>query len=215
MHLIFFGAPGVGKGTQAKLLSSSYKIPQISTGDMLRAAVKSGSELGKKAEEIMAQGQLVPDEIMLKLIEERIQMEDCAEGFILDGFPRTLNQAEGLDELLLQGNIPRPICIEICVPDQEIIRRLVSRRLCQKCGTDYNMTINPPPDDLVCPKCGGTISQRKDDIELTIKKRLKVYQIQTEPLREYYQKKGVFFEVNGNQNIGFVESDISNILKKL
>jgi adenylate kinase len=215
MHLILFGAPGAGKGTQSKLIGVNYNIPQISTGDMLREAVKSQSELGKKAEAIMAEGQLVPDYIMLDLIDERISREDCKNGFILDGFPRTLVQAENLDVLLERKHMPRLICIEIRVPDKNITRRLASRRICEKCGTDYNIMTNPPPADSVCVKCGGRISRRKDDKESTIKKRLKVYHEQTAPIREHYQKKGVYFEIDGSQPIKQVTENIINILDKL
>jgi adenylate kinase len=215
MHLILFGAPGVGKGTQAKLISAKYNIPQISTGDMLRETVKSQTTLGKKAEQIMSEGHLVPDELMLELIEERLSRDDCHNGFILDGFPRTIAQAEELDILLERIHMPRLICIEIRVPDKIIIRRLSSRRICEKCGADYNILTNPPPSDSVCIKCGGTITRRKDDKESTIKKRLKVYQEQTAPIRDYYQKKGVYFEVDGSQPINEVSASIMNILEKV
>jgi len=215
MHLILFGAPGAGKGTQAKLISANYHIPQISTGDMLREAVKSKSDLGKKAGAIIAEGQLVPDEIMLGLIEERISRDDCKNGFILDGYPRTLVQAENLDSLLERIHMPRLICIEIRVPDKIITRRLISRRICEKCGTDYNIMTNPPPADSICVKCGGKILRRKDDKESIIKKRLMVYQEQTEPIREHYQKKGVFFEIDGSQSINQVSESVNNILDKL
>jgi adenylate kinase len=212
MHLILFGAPGVGKGTQAKLISTKFNIPQISTGDMLRDAVKSQTELGNKASQLMNEGKLVPDEIMLELIRERISKEDCKNGFILDGFPRTIAQAEGLDNLFSDLNLPDVTCIEISVPDEEIIRRLVSRRLCEKCGTDYNLITNPPPDDMACVKCGGNIIQRKDDNEETISNRLKVYLAQTAPLKEYYQQKGAFHSIDGLRTIDEVRDDIFAVL---
>jgi len=212
MHLILFGAPGVGKGTQAKLISEKYNIPQISTGDMLREAVKAETELGKKASALMNAGKLVPDEIMLALIKDRIGRDDCNPGFILDGFPRTLAQAEGLDQLFSDLSLPNVSCIEISVPDEEIIKRLVSRRGCEKCGTDYNLITNPPPQDMHCLKCGGNIIQRKDDNEETISNRLKVYMAQTAPLRDYYEKKGDSFSIDGLRGIDDVRDDIFKIL---
>ena len=214
MYLILFGAPGVGKGTQAKLISKNYNIPQISTGDMLREAVKSETELGKEASLLMNQGKLVPDEIMLALIKERILRPDCKTGFILDGFPRTIAQAEGLDKLFSELQLDDVTCIEISVPDEEIINRLVSRRLCEKCGTDYNLITNPPPDSMKCIKCEGNIIQRKDDNHETISNRLKVYLAQTSPLKEYYQKKGAFYSIDGLRGIEDVRNDIFEILKK-
>jgi len=213
MHLVLFGAPGVGKGTQAKLISKKFHIPQISTGDMLRDAVKSETELGIKASSLMNEGKLVPDEIMLELIRERISLDDCKDGFILDGFPRTIAQAEGLDRLFSELRLPDVICIEIYVPDEEIIKRLVSRRLCEKCGTDYNLILNPPPDDMLCVKCGGNIIQRKDDNEETISNRLKVYMSQTAPLKEYYQQKGSFYSIDGLRSIENVSQDIFKVIQ--
>jgi len=208
MHLILFGAPGVGKGTQAKLISKKFNIPQISTGDMLREAVKEQTELGKQAAAIMAQGKLVPDSIMLGLIRDRITKEDCKDGFILDGFPRTLVQAQDLDNLMRDLSLPNFKCIEIFVPGHEIISRLVNRRICNSCSADYNIITNPPPDNMICPKCGGKITQRKDDNEATIKNRLKVYQEQTAPIKDYYQRKGDFFAVDGSQPIDQVQQHL-------
>ena len=212
MYLILFGAPGVGKGTQAKFISEKQKIPQISTGDMLRSAVKNQTELGKKAGEIMSRGELVPDEIILGMIKERFGMNDCKDGFILDGFPRTLAQAEGLNKLMKELNLPDFKCIEIAVPDQDIISRLVSRRLCSSCGADYNLITNPPPNDMKCTICGGEIIQRKDDKEETISNRLKVYNDQTAPLINYYQAKGNFFTVDGRKTIDDVQQEVDALL---
>jgi adenylate kinase len=214
MYLILFGAPGVGKGTQAKLISEKFNIPQISTGDMLRNAVKNQTELGKKAGEIMTRGELVPDDLILKMIKERFNRDDCKNGFILDGFPRTIPQAEGLDKLMQELNLPAFRCIEIAVPDAEIIARLVSRRLCKSCGKDYNLISNPPPDDLKCLNCGGDIIQRKDDNKETISNRLQVYNEQTAPVKEYYQSKGSFFTVDGRNAINEVQEEIAIILGK-
>ena len=212
MYLILFGAPGFGKGTQAKLISENYQIPQISTGDMLREAVKEKTPLGKKASELMNEGKLVPDEIMLELIKDRISREDASNGFILDGFPRTIAQAEGLDNLFSELQLPNVICIEIDVPSAEIIQRLVSRRLCEKCGKDYNLITNPPPDNMVCENCTGKIIQRKDDNEETISNRLKVYLDQTAPLKEYYHEKGNFYSIDGLHTVDQVRDEIFTIL---
>ena len=213
MHLILFGAPGVGKGTQAKLISKKFNIPQISTGDMLREAVKEQTELGQKAAAIMAQGKLVPDTLILGLIKERITKDDCKDGFILDGFPRTLVQAQDLDKIMSDLKLPQFKCIEIFVPDHEIVSRLVNRRICNSCGTDYNLITNPPPDNMICPKCSGKIILRKDDNEETIVKRLKVYEEETAPIKEHYQRKGDFFTVDGLQSINRVHNHLISLLQ--
>jgi adenylate kinase len=212
MHLILFGAPGVGKGTQAKHISEHYAIPQISTGDILRKAVKEKTPLGLKAAAIMEKGELVSDDIILAIIRERIQEKDCANGFILDGFPRTIAQAEGLDQLMSELQLPALRCIEISVPDAQLIKRLTSRRLCQNCGKDYNIITNPPPEDMTCLKCGGPIIQRKDDNEQTIKNRLQIYHGQTAPIKQFYTRKGIFFSVDGAQDIDKVQMDIKKLL---
>lgn len=213
MYLILFGAPGVGKGTQAKLISKKLNIPQISTGDMLRAAVKDQTELGKQAQAVMSRGELVSDQIILGLIRERFGKPDAANGFILDGFPRTIAQAEGLDKLVNELKLPALQCIEIVVPDEAIIARLVSRRVCENCGTDYNLNTNPPPADNKCVKCGGNIIQRKDDNEETIANRLSVYNEQTAPLKAYYKKQGHFESVDGQQDVEQVQMQILALLK--
>ena len=212
MYLILFGAPGVGKGTQAKFISQHYHIPQISTGDILRAAVRQKTPVGKKAGDIMAQGKLVPDDIILELIRQRIVQKDCRNGFILDGFPRTLIQARGIDALMSELKLPPFRCIEIVVPDTEILTRLINRRVCEQCAADYNLVTNPPPADLVCPRCGGKIIQRKDDQEQTIANRLQVYHEFTRPIRDYYLSKGQFDSINGLQDIEKVQQDIFALL---
>jgi adenylate kinase len=212
MYLILFGAPGVGKGTQAKLISEKFNVPQISTGDMLREAVKEKSALGLQASKIMAEGKLVPDDIILELIKTRISKKDCENGFILDGFPRTLDQAKSLDKLMQALKLPSFKCIEITVTDDEIIKRLINRRICENCGTDYNLINNPPPESLTCTKCSGKIIQRKDDNEVTIKSRLKVYQEQTAPIKEHYANKGDFFSVDGSQPVPEVKEKIFSFL---
>ena len=212
MYLILFGAPGVGKGTQAKFISQHYHIPQISTGDILRAAVREKTPVGKKAGDIMAQGKLVPDDIILELIRQRIVQKDCRNGFILDGFPRTLIQARELDALMNELKLPPFRCIEIVVPDTEILTRLINRRVCEQCAADYNLVTNPPPADLVCLRCGGKIIQRKDDQEQTITNRLQVYHEFTRPIKDYYLSKGQFDSINGLQDIEKVQQDIFALL---
>lgn len=213
MYLILFGAPGVGKGTQAKFISHKFNIAHLSTGDMLRQAVKSATNLGKKAGELMARGKLVSDDVMLGLIRERISLPDCKNGFILDGFPRTIIQAEELDKLMRELELPNLACIEITVPDQAIITRLLNRRLCSSCGTDHNLLSNPPPENMICIKCGGNIIRRDDDNEKTITQRLKVYQEQTAPLRQFYKEKANFHGVDGSRSIDEVQADILAIFE--
>jgi adenylate kinase len=208
MYLILFGAPGVGKGTQAKLISKQYHLPQISTGDMLREAVRHQTPLGKKAGELMAHGKLVPDDLILELIRQRIAQEDCKNGFILDGFPRTIVQAEELDSLMKELKLPAFRCIEIVVPDTEIIKRLINRRVCEHCAADFNLVTDPPPVSLLCPHCGGRIVQRKDDNEHTIAHRLQVYHEFTRPIKDYYTGKGHFYSINGMQDIEKVQQEV-------
>ncbi len=212
MQLILLGAPGVGKGTQAKKIMQEFSIPQISTGDILRSAVHENSELGKKVKKILENGQLVPDEIILQIMQKRLNEDDCRKGFILDGFPRTIPQAIGLDNILKKRVDPHIKVIEIYVEEEEIINRLINRRLCSKCGKDYNLKLNPPPADGRCIQCGGSIIQRSDDEESTIRKRLKVYQEQTTPLIDFYQKKNVFYRVNGLLPINEVYNQILKII---
>lgn len=208
MHLILLGAPGAGKGTQAKKIMEKYEIPQISTGDILRREVGEKTKLGEKAKSIMDKGLLVPDEIILEMVEKRLGDPDCTKGFILDGFPRTIPQAEGLDLLLQAKNIKDLRVIEIAISEEEVIRRLSSRRVCSKCGYVYNLIFNPPPPDGKCEKCGGEIIQRDDDTEKTIRNRLQVYRKQTEPLVAYYSKKGQLIKVDGLKSAEEVYKEI-------
>ncbi len=214
MYLILFGAPGVGKGTQAKKISKEFSIPQISTGDMLREAVRNNTELGQKASEIMKRGELVPDDLILNIIKERFAQADCKNGFILDGFPRTIPQAEGLADLMNQLDLPPLLCLEVAVPNEIIIKRLTTRETCEKCGADYNPANNPAPADRICTICGGKIIKRSDDNEDTIQKRLQTYENQTAPVKGFYEKQGRFYAVDGNKSVDEVYVDLKAILKK-
>lgn len=214
MYLILFGSPGVGKGTQSKIISKKYGIPQISTGDMLRESVRKETKLGLLVKSIIARGELVPDELMLTLIEERISQPDCANGLILDGFPRTLPQANDLSNLMVKMNLPYFNCIEIVVPEEIIMQRLLLRRTCEKCGTDFNPKMNPEPQDHLCNKCGGAISNRQDDDKETVLKRLRIYHEQTEVVKDYYEKNGHFYTVDGNRNMDIVNKEIISFIKK-
>ncbi len=216
MRLIFLGAPGVGKGTQAKQTMEKHNIPQISTGDILRAALAEGTSLGLEAKSYMSKGELVPDEIIINMIRERFKESDTEKGFILDGFPRSLPQAGALDKLLGELNRPLDAVIDINVPEEDIVARLTSRRVCKKCGKVFNVISNPPSENEKCPD--GTscdIYQREDDKEGTIRNRLKVYNDQTAPLKEYYAKKGLVKEVDGRKNPAEVQEVIEGILKGL
>ncbi|MBE8540306.1 adenylate kinase [Geoglobus acetivorans] len=213
MNLILLGPPGAGKGTQAKRIVEKYGIPQISTGDMLRDAVAKGTELGKKAKEYMDKGELVPDEVVIGIVKERLMQPDCENGFILDGFPRTINQAEALDDILDEMNRKIDAVINIAVPDEEILKRIVYRRICKECGAVYNLIYSPPKVDGKCDKCGGDLYQRDDDKEETVKERLRVYREQTAPLIDYYSRKGSLQNVDGTKNIEEVWSQIVALLE--
>jgi len=197
MNLILLGPPGAGKGTQAQKIVERYRIPQISTGDILRAAVKDGTPLGKKAKGFMDQGQLVPDEVVIGIIEGRLKASDCQGGFILDGFPRTIVQAESLQSTLtkMRKSIDHVISIE--VDSEELVRRLTGRRTCKSCGAMYHVLFHPPKKDKVCDRCGAALYQREDDKEETIRKRLIEYERQTAPLIEFYRAKNCLRPVQG------------------
>lgn len=201
MRLVLLGAPGAGKGTQAKKLIEKFQIPQISTGDILRKAVADGTPLGKEAKAVMDRGELVPDSIVLGLVEERLKQDDCKKGFILDGFPRNTSQAKSLDELLAKINMPITAAVSVDVPFDDLMKRLTGRRTCKKCGQMYNIYFTPPKKEGVCDKCGGELYQRDDDKEATIKKRLEVYEAQTAPLAGYYKDKGLLKSIAGTGSI--------------
>ena len=204
MNLILLGAPGAGKGTQAELLVKKLSIPAISTGNMLREAIANGTDLGKKAKEYMDEGNLVPDDLILGIVAERVSRPDCARGFILDGVPRTLAQAEALEDRGVK--IDHVISIE--VDDSEIESRMTGRRVCGKCGASYHITANPPKVEGVCDACGGPLSIRKDDAPETVRKRLQVYHSTTEVLKDFYGKLGRLCIVNGSQSIEDANRDI-------
>lgn len=197
MKLVLLGAPGAGKGTQAKKLIDKYGIPQISTGDILRKNVSEGTPLGKEAKSYMDRGELVPDKVVLGLIEDRLKQSDCRKGFILDGFPRNTAQAETLDGMLKKLNIPLDSALSVDVPKDDLMKRLTGRRTCKKCQQMYNIYFSPPKKNGVCDKCGGELFQRDDDKEETIKRRLDVYDAQTAPLIDYYRKSGILKSVTG------------------
>jgi adenylate kinase len=212
MKIIMLGAPGAGKGTQAKMLADKYGIPHISTGDIFRANIKNNTELGKKAKGYMDAGQLVPDELVVDLVVDRIKNKDCMKGFILDGFPRTIPQAEALDYALNNQNEKIDYAINVDVPDENIIKRMSGRRACVGCGATYHVDFNPPKKEGICDKCGSALILRDDDKPGTVKKRLQVYHDQTQPLIDHYQKKGALLTVDGTQDIKVVFADITKAL---
>lgn len=215
MQLILMGAPGAGKGTQAAALVNKYKIPQISTGDMFRAAVKEGTELGKKAEACMKSGALVPDEVTIGIVKERLSKEDCAKGFILDGFPRTVEQADALEKILSELGKSLTKVLNIYVPSEELIERAVGRRICKGCGATYHVKFNAPKVENICDNCGGELYQRADDNESTMKNRLSVYEKSTRPLIEYYEKAGKYTEIDGMQTIEKVTEALEKVLSSV
>ncbi len=208
MHILLMGPPGAGKGTQAEKLVADFPIPHISTGDMFRAAVKNGTELGKEAKKYMDAGGLVPDEVTIGIVKERLSQPDCQKGFILDGFPRTKEQAVALDEILKELGIKLDAAVNISVPDADLVARVTGRRICKKCGATYHVIYNPPKQEGVCDKCSGELYQRNDDKEETVKKRLEAYHSQTAPLIAYYEQEGVFKDIDGTQPIGKVYADV-------
>lgn len=213
MNLILLGAPGSGKGTQASLLSEKFKVPHISTGDIFRAAISAGTDLGKKAQGYMNKGELVPDEIVIGIIKDRLKERDTEKGFLLDGFPRTVVQAQALDVELVNLNKKIDAVIDIEVAEDEIVRRLTGRRVCEDCQEVYHTIFEPPENENFCDMCGGRLIQRPDDQSDTVKNRLKVYKDQTAPLIEYYREKDILRSVNGQQEVEYVFSDIVRVIK--
>lgn len=212
MKIIMLGAPGAGKGTQAKKIAAKYEIPHISTGDIFRANIKEGTELGTKAKAFMDRGELVPDELTCDLVVDRISKPDAANGYVLDGFPRTIPQAEALTRALKERGEAIDFAVNVEVPDENIVRRMGGRRACLKCGATYHVEYNPPKQENICDVCQGELVLRDDDQPETVQKRLSVYHAQTQPLIEYYQAEGVLAEVDGTQDIDVVFRNITEIL---
>lgn len=212
MKIIMLGAPGAGKGTQAKQIAAKYQIPHISTGDIFRANIKNGTELGKKAKEYMDQGLLVPDELTCDLVMDRISQDDCVNGFVLDGFPRTIPQAEALDAALAKIDAKMDFAIDVDVPDSHIVNRMSGRRACLNCGATYHITAIPPKVEGICDTCGKELVLRDDDKPETVQKRLSVYHDQTQPLIDYYQAAGVLKTVDGTVDMEDVFTAIVDIL---
>ncbi|MBM4128588.1 MAG: adenylate kinase [Nitrospira sp.] len=213
MRLVLLGAPGGGKGTQAKKLIDKYGIPQISTGDILRAAVAAGTPLGKEAKSYMDKGELVPDSVVIGLVKERIAQDDCKKGYILDGFPRNTAQAEALDKVLAEMGAPLSTALLIDVDKDVLMKRLTGRRTCRNCQQMYNVYFSPPKKEGVCDKCGGELFQRDDDKEATIRNRLEVYDAQTAPLIDYYRKKALLKAVMGIGNIEEIFNKVCAVLE--
>ncbi len=212
MKIIMLGAPGAGKGTQAKMIAAKYGIPHISTGDIFRANIKNGTELGAKAKEYMDKGLLVPDELVVDLVIDRFQEPDCANGYVLDGFPRTIPQAEALDKALTAIGESVDYAINVEVPDENIVRRMGGRRACVGCGATYHIVYSPTKVEGKCDTCGGDLIIRDDDKPETVQNRLAVYHEQTQPLIDYYTKKGIIAEVDGTQDMNDVFAAIVKIL---
>ncbi|NLV76486.1 MAG: adenylate kinase [Tissierellia bacterium] len=213
MRLVLLGPPGAGKGTQASAIVKKYNIPHISTGDIFRENIKQGTELGKKAKEYIDKGLLVPDDIVVSIVKDRILEEDCKNGFLLDGFPRTLNQGEALDDELSQMNLKLDKVININVEKEVLIERTIGRRICKDCGATYHIKFNPPVKEGICDNCGGKLYQRDDDTQETIEKRIEVYQKQTKPLIDYYTKKGLILNVDGTKKISEIFDEIVEALE--
>lgn len=212
MKIIMLGAPGAGKGTQAKQIADKYGIPHISTGDIFRANIKEGTELGTKAKTYMDQGLLVPDELVVELVADRIVKDDCKNGFVLDGFPRTIPQAKALDEALAKMGEKMDYAVDVDVPDENIIRRMGGRRACVNCGATYHIVNIPTKVEGICDKCGKEVILRDDDKPETVEKRLQVYHEQTQPLIDYYKKQGILKSVDGTRPMDTVFADIIQIL---
>lgn len=212
MKIIMLGAPGAGKGTQAKRIAAKYHIPHISTGDIFRANIKNNTELGKKAKEFIDQGLLVPDELVVDLVADRIIKDDCAKGFVLDGFPRTIPQAEALDTALEKMNQKMDFALDVDVPDDVIVTRMGGRRACVNCGGTYHLKYIPTKVEGICDNCGGKLILRDDDKPETVIKRLGVYHEQTQPLIEYYNNSGILKSIDGTQDIDVISDQITAII---
>ena len=213
MKIVMLGAPGAGKGTQADLICEKNGIPHISTGDIFRANIKDGTELGKRAKSYMDKGELVPDELTVEILLDRVAQDDCKKGYVLDGFPRTIPQAEVLEQELTKLGDRIDFAIDVNVPDEDIVVRMSGRRSCPDCGAVYHVTYNKPAKEGVCDKCGASLVQREDDAEETVRNRLKVYHDQTAPLIAFYGERNVLHTVDGTQAMDKVTADIFSILE--
>ncbi|BFT96350.1 MAG: adenylate kinase [Staphylococcus epidermidis] len=215
MNIILMGLPGAGKGTQASEIVKKFPIPHISTGDMFRKAIKDETDLGKEAKSYMDRGELVPDEVTVGIVKERISEDDAKKGFLLDGFPRTIDQAESLNQIMSELDREIDAVINIEVPEEELMNRLTGRRICEKCGTTYHLVFNPPKVDGICDIDGGKLYQREDDNPETVSNRLSVNVKQSKPILEYYNNKGVLKNIDGSKDIDEVTNDVIDILDHL
>lgn len=213
MKIIMLGAPGAGKGTQAIKIAEKYNIPHVSTGDIFRANIKGGTDLGKEAKSYMDKGQLVPDELTVRILLDRVAKDDCKAGYVLDGFPRTIAQADALDKAVAALGESVDYAIDVDVPDENIVKRMSGRRACLKCGATYHIEHVPPKKEGICDSCGSELVQRADDKPETVLERLNVYHEQTQPLIEYYSKKGILKSVDGTRDMQVVFDDIVKILE--
>ena len=214
MKIIMLGAPGAGKGSQASRLATEYQLPHIATGDIFRANLKEETELGKRAKSFMDKGELVPDDITIAMLLERIHKEDCKNGYILDGFPRTIPQAEALKEALAKKDEKIDLALDVEASDELIIKRMAGRRTCPACGAIYHIVTLPPKTDGICDRCGADLIQRKDDNEETVKNRLKIYHEVTKPLISYYKKEGILEEIDGAEELDKVFEKVKRIIHK-
>ncbi|HKL76624.1 MAG TPA: adenylate kinase [Halanaerobiales bacterium] len=214
MNMIFLGLPGAGKGTQAKKVSSKYNIPHIATGDIFRNAIKNETPLGKKAKSFIDQGELVPDEVTIGIVRNRLKEDDCKDGFILDGFPRTINQAEALKDIMEELNTKLDLALFIKVPEKELIKRLSGRRVCEDCGATYHVEFNPPEKEGICDKCGGNLIQRSDDTEDTVKNRIEVNKEKTEKLIEFYDNEGILQTIESSGGIEEVFKKVTSVVEE-
>ena len=214
MKIIMLGAPGAGKGTQAKKIAAKYNIPHISTGDIFRANIKNGTELGNKAKTFMDQGLLVPDELVVDLVVDRVKQEDCSHGYVLDGFPRTIPQAEALDVALAKIDEKMDYAVNVEVPDDNIVNRMSGRRACISCGATYHIVHIPTKTEGICDVCGGELVLRNDDKPETVIKRLNIYHEQTQPLINYYTERGILVEVDGTQDMDVVFNAIIKVIEE-
>ena len=214
MKIIMLGAPGAGKGSQASRIAMEYQLPHISTGDIFRANLKEETELGKRAKSFMDKGELVPDDITIAMLLERIHKKDCKNGYILDGFPRTIPQAEALKEALAKKDEKIDLALDVEASDELIIKRMAGRRTCPACGAIYHIVTLPPKTDGICDRCGADLIQRKDDNEETVKNRLKIYHEVTEPLISYYKKEGILEEIDGAEDLDKVFEKVKRIIHK-